>query len=366
MTSNTSLSDVFEYMGKGQIVPKDVVSVRFHPSVVEVEEEAFEGCSVLKKVVFNVGVKKIGDKAFYNCTNLSEVVFNEGLHTIGRRAFYGTALEIISLPSTLTEIDLYAFSNCKRIREVSLNEKNTNKIDACAFDQSLQRFKFTGISARLENIIQYQPGVGDKIDEVCGTRMRSSDVSSEEEEHDNDGVQHVPQLLADAVMGAADAGEEEVEAVEVSILYICCGHLRSLYSHLFTFHVLNCNKVPIVDNGALDMELWDLKVVLPIEQINDPFGQQCETTGCRLAACCIWASNWNPTTPWYTCLDCQEKDFEGWPENRDIPLRVMSSSLRNVMIERVRITSLFCTSVCHSLTYSVIVFQIPCTDRAHA
>lgn len=200
------------------------------------------------------------------------------------------------------------------MREVSLNEKNTNKIDACAFDQSLQTFKFTGISARLENIIQYQPGVGDKIDEVCSTRMRSSDVSSEEEEHDNDGVQHVPLLLADAVMGgylAADAGEEEVEAVEEY-----------------------AEEVPIVDNGALDMELWDLKVVLPMEQINYPFGQQCETTGCRLAACCIWASNWNPTTPWYTCLDCQEKDFEGWPANRDIPLRVMSSSLRNAMIER--------------------------------
>ena len=40
MSSNTSNDEVFEYMGNGQRVPKDVVSVRFHPSVVEVDNEA--------------------------------------------------------------------------------------------------------------------------------------------------------------------------------------------------------------------------------------------------------------------------------------------------------------------------------------
>jgi len=80
-----------------------------------------------------------------------------------------------------------------------------------------------------------------------------------------------------------------------------------------------------------------LMVVLPIEQINDPFGQQCDTTGCQLAACCIWSRSRDPSTPWYCCLDCQEKDFKGWPaDNKDIPLKVMSRALRNAMIERVR------------------------------
>ena len=31
----------FEYTGKGCVVPKDVTSVQFHPSVVEVENAAF-------------------------------------------------------------------------------------------------------------------------------------------------------------------------------------------------------------------------------------------------------------------------------------------------------------------------------------
>ena len=86
-----------------------------------------------------------------------------------------------------------------------------------------------------------------------------------------------------------------------------------------------------------------LRVVLPIEQINDPLGQRCDTTGCQLAACCIWTHSGDPTTPWYCCLDCQEKDFNGWPaDNKDIPLKVMSRALRNAMIERVRLHLVLC------------------------
>ena len=50
--------EVFEYTGKGQRVPKDVVSVKFHPTVIEVEEEAFEDCRQLKEVVLNEGLQK--------------------------------------------------------------------------------------------------------------------------------------------------------------------------------------------------------------------------------------------------------------------------------------------------------------------
>lgn len=90
-------------------------------------------------------------------------------------------------------------------------------------------------------------------------------------------------------------------------------------------------------------EFWGLRAVFPIEQINDAHGQQCETTGCQLAACCIWSGSDDPTMPWYCCLDCQEKEFKGWPDNekRDIPLRVMSNELRNAMIQRVRHHDLF-------------------------
>ena len=125
---NTSTDEVFEYTGKGCVVPTDVTIVRFHPSVTEVENRAFEDCIELRKVMFNDGLRKIGqyafwdckllesitlpstvteigDKAFYSCSYLSEVVLNEGLQKIGDDAFFGcTSLSSITLPYTVTEI----------------------------------------------------------------------------------------------------------------------------------------------------------------------------------------------------------------------------------------------------------------------
>jgi len=149
----------------------------------------------------------------------------------------------------------------------------THAFDSCP---SLQKLKLPTVSKRFENIIQYQPEVVTKVDAIL-------DEVKEESRSRREGE------------GGA----------------------------------------PIVDGGV--SEPWNLRAVLPIEQINDPHGQQCISTGCRLAACCIWSCIHNPLTPFYYCLDCQERDFNGWPaKKRDIPLRVMSNELRNVMIQRVR------------------------------
>lgn len=106
MTINTS-DAVYEYRGRfngtnrlWNGVPKDVVKVRVHPSIVEVEHFSFRHCKHLKEVVLNEGIQKIGDQAFIGCTSL----------------------ESITLPSTVTEIGVFAFTGCKNLRNVSLNE----------------------------------------------------------------------------------------------------------------------------------------------------------------------------------------------------------------------------------------------------
>ena len=93
---NASIDEVFEYTGMGCVVPKDVTIVRFHPSVVEVENRAFLSCKQLRKVELNDGLKKIGGHAFYDCTSLS----------------------IITFYSKFTAIGNAAFANCNRLREV--------------------------------------------------------------------------------------------------------------------------------------------------------------------------------------------------------------------------------------------------------
>ena len=147
---------VFEYTGEGCEVPQDVTIVRFHPSVVEVEDDAFDRCYSLREVVFNDGLQKIGigafryckslssitlpstvveveNHAFRYCSDLRKVVFNEGLQKIGSYAFSKcTSLSCIKLPSTVTEIDEWAFSGCSNLNEVVLNE-GLQKIGGYAF-----------------------------------------------------------------------------------------------------------------------------------------------------------------------------------------------------------------------------------------
>ena len=57
LTNNDADAEVvFEYTGEGCVVPKDVTIVRFHPSVVEVENEAFHNCNILREVTLNEGL----------------------------------------------------------------------------------------------------------------------------------------------------------------------------------------------------------------------------------------------------------------------------------------------------------------------
>jgi len=174
MSNNTSL-DVFEYTGRGQTIPKDVVSVRFHQSVVEVEEKAFEDCKQLKEVILNDGLREIGEEAFhhceslqsiaipstvkeidvgafYGCTELRKVVFNEGLQKIGRAAFaFCYSLEC-TLPSTVTEIDSFAFHDCRSLREIVLKEGRIDMIGEHAFRNcfSLERITIPSSVVEIE------------------------------------------------------------------------------------------------------------------------------------------------------------------------------------------------------------------------
>jgi len=147
MSQDTS-EVMFEYEGRGQIVPKKVTHVRFHSSVTEIESftRPFQNCrNSLRQVTFNEGLQKIGNSAFYRCNllksitlpstitiiggyafegciKLNEVVLNEGLEIIDSFAFEGcNSLTSIKLPSTVTNIENKAFINCWSLEEVVLN-----------------------------------------------------------------------------------------------------------------------------------------------------------------------------------------------------------------------------------------------------
>ena len=89
------------------------------------------------------------------------------------------------------------------------------------------------------------------------------------------------------------------------------------------------------DSNEGEEELWDLKVVFAAKEIAKAKPIMCSTEGCNLVACCVWASNLDPESPWYNCLDCQENDFGGWPEDQtELPLKILTDEHRKIIIKR--------------------------------
>ncbi|MCI5911108.1 MAG: leucine-rich repeat protein, partial [Oscillospiraceae bacterium] len=63
--------------------------------------EAFSDNTNVKSVVIPKNITKIEDSAFNGCTNLANVTFNEGLKELGTSVFSNTAIETITIPSSL-------------------------------------------------------------------------------------------------------------------------------------------------------------------------------------------------------------------------------------------------------------------------
>ena len=123
---------------------------------------------------------RIGDSAFEFCSNLKEVTLNEGLKKLEDGVFYECkSLEIIKLPSTVTEIGSDAFHRCSNLREVELNGVpqylHNEAFSRC---DALERFLFPIISHRLVNIIQtsHWEELEDKLNEVRGVVQWESDT----------------------------------------------------------------------------------------------------------------------------------------------------------------------------------------------
>ena len=185
---------IFEYTGKEFNFPKDMIILRFHPSITKIKaclfgnytqlrevvlhegilqigKEAFQDCTSLESVTLPSTMIKIHAHAFHECTRLRNIIFNNGLREIETFAFYGcTSLERITIPSTVTDIGNYAFHGCANLREVELKDdglqiQNMGKyiFGGC----SMERMTFPSISTRLSNIISTdQVEVKSKIDEL--------------------------------------------------------------------------------------------------------------------------------------------------------------------------------------------------------
>ncbi len=121
-------------IGRGAFSNLDEITEVIIPKeIVEIDDNAFLGCSNLEKVTFEEGsnITSIGDYAFSGCFNLKEINLPNSIVTIGKFAFSGcTSLTDIVLPSGISTIDTGLFANCCNLSNIIFSPSITTIRDA--------------------------------------------------------------------------------------------------------------------------------------------------------------------------------------------------------------------------------------------
>ena len=94
-------------------------------SVVKIDNMAFGYCSSLTSVTIPNSVTSIGNNTFSYCSNLTSVAIPSSVKSIGNSAFwYCTSLKSVTIPSSVTSIGDAAFYRCTSLKSIIVNSNN--------------------------------------------------------------------------------------------------------------------------------------------------------------------------------------------------------------------------------------------------
>ena len=120
---------LIEYQGKDA-----EVTIPENWGITTIGVKAFYKNGSITSVVIPKGVTVIGNSAFDYCGNLTSITIPESVTSIGSYAFQSTGLKSVSLPNSITSIDVGLFANCNNLFSIKLSDNIKTIPDAMFYN----------------------------------------------------------------------------------------------------------------------------------------------------------------------------------------------------------------------------------------
>ena len=135
---------------------QNLESVVLPESLTTFGRDAFNDCRLLKAIKIPSGITTIPDRCFYGCSSLESVTISEGVTAIGDGAFFGCNLKELTLPSTVTMIEIGAFLSNNRCQSITCNATTPPNLGENVFGYNAS----TTVKVPLQSIAAYRQAEG--------------------------------------------------------------------------------------------------------------------------------------------------------------------------------------------------------------
>ncbi len=129
--TDVTLSNELTEIGRTAFYESGITSITIPAKVEHIGGSAFKYSRQLKTAVFQNSPIEIPECLFESCTALEEVAIPSSVTHINARAFCETNLTSIEIPASVTKLESCAFSACRSLKTVMLNEGLRTIGDQC-------------------------------------------------------------------------------------------------------------------------------------------------------------------------------------------------------------------------------------------